>query len=133
VEATGDCIPIGNREILLADVYKSPGRTWSDADIAELLNLRHKCILVGDLNAKHPSWNSSVTIPSGEKILQFFDRNYSKISAPQCPTHYYPGRSGDVLDIVVHRDIRLSNIIVSYILDSDHLPIIFHILDHVRS
>jgi hypothetical protein len=70
VEATGVCIPIGNREILLVAVHKSPGLTWSDADIAELLSLRHKCILVGDLNAKHPSWNSTVSNPSGEKLLQ---------------------------------------------------------------
>jgi hypothetical protein len=55
VEATGVCILIGNREILLAAVYKSPGRTWSDADIAEFLSLRYKCILAGDMNAKHPS------------------------------------------------------------------------------
>jgi hypothetical protein len=34
---------------------------------------------------------------------------------------------------VVHKNIRLSNVIVSDILDSDHLPIIFHILDHVRT
>jgi exonuclease III len=30
VETTGVCIPIGNRKILLAAIYKSPGRTWSD-------------------------------------------------------------------------------------------------------
>jgi hypothetical protein len=98
-------------------VYKSPGRTWSDADIADVLNLRHKCILAGDLNAKHPSWNSAVSNLSGEKLLQFFDRNDFKISAPQCPTHYSPGGSGGVLDIVVHKNIRLSNVIVSDILD----------------
>jgi hypothetical protein len=69
VEATGVCITIGNREILFAAVYKSSGRTWSDADIAELLYLRHKCILAGDLNAKHASWNSAVSNPSGEKLL----------------------------------------------------------------
>jgi hypothetical protein len=39
VEATGVCVPICNREILLADVYKSPERTWSDTDIAELLDI----------------------------------------------------------------------------------------------
>jgi exonuclease III len=60
VEATGVCIPIGNREIPLVAVYKYPGHTWSDADIPELLSLRHKCILAGDLNAKHPSCNSTV-------------------------------------------------------------------------
>jgi hypothetical protein len=41
--------------------------------------------------------------------------------------------SGYVLDIVVHKNIRISNVIVSDILDSDHLPIIFHIPDHVRT
>jgi hypothetical protein len=33
LEATGVCIPIDNSEILLAAVYKSPGRAWIDADI----------------------------------------------------------------------------------------------------
>jgi hypothetical protein len=60
VEATGVCIPIGNSEILLASVYKSLGRVWSDADITELLSFRRRSILAGDLNAKHPFWNSAV-------------------------------------------------------------------------
>jgi hypothetical protein len=132
VEATGVCIPIGNREILLAAVYKSLGRPWNDADIADILSLRHKCILAGDLKAKHPSWNSAVSNHSGEKLLQLFDASAFEISAPQCPTHYSPVGNGDVLDIVVHKNIGRSNII-SDILDSDHLPIIFHILDHVRT
>jgi hypothetical protein len=51
IEATGACIPIGNSEVLLAAVYKSPGRAWSDADIIELLSFRLKSILAGDLNA----------------------------------------------------------------------------------
>jgi hypothetical protein len=37
----------------------------------------------------------------------------------------------NVLDIVVHKRIRLSNVIVSDILDSDYLTIVFPILDHV--
>jgi hypothetical protein len=32
-EATGVCIPIGNQEILLAAVCKSPGRTWNDVPV----------------------------------------------------------------------------------------------------
>jgi hypothetical protein len=65
VEATGVCMPFGNQEIMLAAVYKAPGRTWNDTDITELFSFRHKCILAGDLNAKHPSWNSAVSNPSG--------------------------------------------------------------------
>jgi hypothetical protein len=38
--------------------------------------------------------------------------------------------NGDVLDIVVHQNTRVSDVIVFDILDSDNLPIVFHILDH---
>jgi hypothetical protein len=82
VEATGVCIPTGNQKVLLTAVYKSPGRIWKDADITELLRFRHKCILAGDLNAKHTSWNrlrkinnrpdlSSEREPHGDKTTTF--------------------------------------------------------------
>jgi hypothetical protein len=123
VEATRVCLHVGNNEVLLAAVYKSPGRPWSDADIIELLGFRRKTILAGDLNAKHQFWNSSVSNPSGKEL---------EISAPQYPTHYSPAGKGDILDIVVHQNIRLSDVTVSDILDSDHLPIIFCLLDPVK-
>jgi hypothetical protein len=88
--------------------------------------------LSADLNAKNPFWNSTVSNPSDDKLLYLFDVNQFEISAPQCPTHYSPIGNGDVLDTVVHQNIRMSNVIVSDILDSDHLPVIFHILDHVN-
>jgi hypothetical protein len=40
IEATGIWVPIGNREVLLAAVYKPPGRSWSVADVTDLLNVR---------------------------------------------------------------------------------------------
>jgi hypothetical protein len=42
VEATRVCIPLGHSEILLAAVYKSPGRAWNNADITELLSFGQK-------------------------------------------------------------------------------------------
>jgi hypothetical protein len=89
--------------------------------------------LAGDLNAKHPLWNCAVSNPSGKKLLQMLDVNEFEITAPQCPTHYSPAGNGDMLDIVVHKNIRLSHVTVSDILNSDHLPIVIHILDHVSS
>jgi hypothetical protein len=41
VEETGVYIPIGNREVPLEAVSKSPGRAWSDVDINGLLSFRH--------------------------------------------------------------------------------------------
>jgi hypothetical protein len=37
-----------------------------------------------------------------------------------------------MLDIVVHKNVRLSVVIASDILNSDHLPITFQLLDRVR-
>jgi hypothetical protein len=36
-----------------------------------------------------------------------------------------------VLDIILHKNVRLSEVIVSDILDSDHLPTVFHFVDHI--
>jgi hypothetical protein len=38
IEATGVCIMIGNNEVPLAAVYKSPSHNWNDADIQKSLN-----------------------------------------------------------------------------------------------
>jgi hypothetical protein len=46
---------------------------------------------------------------------------------------YSPTINGDVLDIVVHKNVRLSEVIVSDNLESDYLPIAFHLLDHIRT
>ncbi|PNF13588.1 hypothetical protein B7P43_G18165 [Cryptotermes secundus] len=64
--------------------------------------------------------------------MDLFDISNYELSAPQCPTYYSLAGNGDVLDIVVHKNIRVSEVIVSDILNSDHLPIKFHIWDHVK-
>jgi hypothetical protein len=100
IEATGISIPIGNSEVILAAV--SPGHVWNDTDITELLSFRHTSLLAGDLNSKHPLWNSMVSNSSGTKLLNLLHINEFEISPPQCPIHYSTTRNGDVLDIVVH-------------------------------
>jgi hypothetical protein len=40
----------------------------------------------------------------------------------QYPTHYSPAGNGDGLDIFIHQNITVSDVIVSDILDSDHVP-----------
>jgi hypothetical protein len=51
-----------------------------------------------------------------------------EISTLQCSTHCTPDGRGDVLDIVVHQNVRLSEVIVTDILHSGHLPIMFWVL-----
>jgi hypothetical protein len=89
--------------------------------------------LAGDLNAKHPFWNSTISTPLDEKLLNLFDASEFEISASQLPTHYSPAGNGDLVDIVVHQNIRPSGVVVSDVLDSDYLSIVFHTLDHVKT
>jgi hypothetical protein len=132
VEATRVCLLIGNSEMLLGAVYKSARHALSDADVIELSSFRHKSLLAGDMNGKHPFWNSIVPNPSREK-LNLLDINEFEISVSQCPTYCCPAGNNDVLDIVVRKNVQLSEVIFFDILDSDRLPIVFHLLDHVRT
>jgi hypothetical protein len=125
--ATRVCIPIGSNEMLLTAEYKSPDHTWNDADITELLSFRRKSLLAGDRTAKHPFWNGVVPNPSGPKLLNLLNLNEFELSALQCPTHHSAVGNG------MQKNIQLSEVIVFDILGSDHIPIIFHLLDHIRT
>jgi hypothetical protein len=119
--------------MLLAAVCKLPCHAWNDADIIELLSIRHMSLLAGDLNAKHSFWNNVISNFSGEKLLNLLHKNWFVISAPQCPTHYSPAGNGDMLYIFVHKNVRLAGAIISDILGSEHLPIVFHLLGQIKT
>jgi hypothetical protein len=57
-----------------------------------------------------------------------------KILTPQCLTQYSFAEDGDELDIVVHWNHQtVWGAIISDILDSDHLQIVLHIMDHFKA
>jgi len=85
-EETGICVVIGNREVLLTPVYNSLGRARNDADVTDFLRFRSMSSLAGDMNAKNPVWNSKVSNPLREKLLNIFDNNDFQTSAPPYPT-----------------------------------------------
>jgi hypothetical protein len=77
--------------------------------------------LAGYLNDKHPFRNSIVSNPSGTKLLNLLHINEFEISASQYPTHYSTAGNDDMLDIIVHKNVRLSENVVSDFLDWEHL------------
>jgi len=50
------------------------------------------------------------------------------LAAPQTPRGNF-----DILDRVIHQNVRLSDVSVSDILEADQLKIFFHILNHVSA
>jgi hypothetical protein len=113
-------------------LQQSPGHAWNDTDIIEFLSFSHKSLLVGDLNAKRSFWNSVFPNRLGVELLNLLHINEFETPAPQYSTHYSLPGNGDMLEIV-HKNVQLSEVIVSDILDSDHLPIVFHLLDRIRN
>jgi hypothetical protein len=91
----------------------------------ELLILRTKSSLAGDLNAEHPVWNIEVSNPSGLKHLDLFVNCNFEISAPQHSTNFVPDGIGDIRDIMIHKEVQLSEARLLDIMDSDHLPKMF--------
>jgi hypothetical protein len=56
-----------------------------------------------------------------------------KFQQQNIPHNCFPAGNCDVLDTAVHNNVRLSEDIVYDILDSDHLSLIFRLLDDVRT
>jgi hypothetical protein len=68
---------------------------------------------------------------SGEKTFELFDKKDFQILASQRPTHYNRQRIGDALNIILHKNVLLTDVIVSDVLYSHHPPVIFHIQVHI--
>lgn len=129
----GFYVRTGDSEFVIVAVYKSPVLAWSDANITETLNFRIKSLLGGDLNGKNPVWNGQVSNPKSKRLLELFEGNFFQISGPPCPIHYTLQKNGEVLCILLHKNVPLLDVIFSINKHSDHLSIIFHILHSIRT
>jgi len=125
-------INLGNSELRLVAVYKSPNTTLLTADLDTLLNTTTDTIIAGDLNSKHGSWNSLVSNSSGRILNNYLDnRQDTTVAAPTSPTHYpdNPNHRPDILDIALlktgHLNFHLENFPEA--LSSDHSPIILNL------
>ncbi|GJQ70100.1 hypothetical protein Trydic_g22573 [Trypoxylus dichotomus] len=112
--------------IALYAVYSSPQNNIEEADIDAIFNSHHPTILAGDLNSKHPQWNSKTLNRKGKQLKRIADERNLSVDAPTEDTHIYtPTGSTDVLDLVI-----LKNVTTPYYLEtindlsSDRLPVI---------
>jgi hypothetical protein len=99
IEATRVCITTGNSEMVLAALCKSPQRLWSDTDTTEILRFTNRSTLAGDLQAKHPVWNSNISNPSVFQVFETFVICNSEISTAQSSTHYALRGRGNVPNV----------------------------------
>lgn len=133
IDSTSISIKLGNDNVRISSVYKSPNAPLTVLDLEPLTSESSQFIATGDLNSKHPSWNSRSTNSSGRLLHNYMEKSNSfTICAPDSPTHhsYNPHHSSEVLDIALinlkDRDYTITN---HNELSSDYNPIMLSIYD----
>ncbi|GJQ71903.1 hypothetical protein Trydic_g3012 [Trypoxylus dichotomus] len=128
IEATAATVNLATGPVKLVAAYKAPNRQLLEDDLSEIFDTRGAVILAGDLNAKHPSWNSRRTNASGTCLRRFADDLHLLVDATAEPTIYPHNEQPDVLDIVVMKDVaQFHQLTILNELSSDHNPVLLQL------
>jgi hypothetical protein len=106
-----------------------PPNSYNNNDFNKLIQ-HSPSLIAGDLNCKHPSWNSLAVNAGGNKLFNHSLNSDFVIVGPDEPTHYDDSNrtQPDVLDIAIFQDLPLNfSMSVLNELNSDHLPVIITI------
>ena len=129
IEGCAVAVDAGGSELRVVSAYLRPGRRTPPPpeEWDALLDHPLSTIVAGDLNAKHPSWNSRVVNAYGNSLFRFVSGDPAlNVIGPEDPTYFpFHGHRPDVLDIVVVKNVA-RNIEVSSVSDlsSDHNPLV---------
>jgi len=123
---------LGQYDLRLISVYKSPKSALQIKDIENLLDSHPNVIIAGDLNAKHGAWNSRKNNQAGKILNEYLNtRIDTTVAAPSSPTRYPTAinQSPDILDIAIMKTGNIRYIIENLTdeLSSDHTPILLDI------
>lgn len=132
LEATAIVVKTLSGSVRLVAAYNPPNRQLLEGDLTGVLDTDKGVVLAGDLNAKHPSWNSRIANANGRILRSFTDETGILTDAPTDHT-FYPSserQRSDVLDVVVIKDVRLVHRVTTLNeLSSDHLPVLLQLGD----
>jgi len=112
---------------IVASVYAQPGNALTADDILNIAD-SSPTIIVGDLNAKHPSWGSRARNKAGTQLMKLLKKFPLTISAPDGPTTcpYNRRAKPDILDVCVSSASLLPpECLLLDTLTSDHIPVMF--------
>lgn len=130
LEATAVVVRTTSGRVRLVAAYNPPNRRLLEDDLKGVLNTDLSVIIAGDLNAKHPTWNSRIANANGKILRSFTDRESVSVDAPVDHTYFPPDgeRRSDVLDVVVIKDVELVHRVTTLNeLSSDHLPVLLEL------
>jgi hypothetical protein len=125
-----ECIGIrleNNVHIIAA--YNSPSNSISNSDIDKLLRIGDKVLVIGDLNARHTTWNCHLNNANGTTLYNYTINNNCEIIHTSEHTHF-PLNNGTptTIDIIINKNVcNFTHPQALSELNSDHNPILFTI------
>lgn len=128
-----ECIGIklaGNIHIVSA--YNEPRNKFQQQDLNILTSIGNRVLIIGDLNARHYTWNNHTTNTNGRTLFNFIQNTSNIIQHPDEPTHYPEnGMAPTCIDIVINKNVPNATNPVSIVeLSSDHNPITLELQNH---
>ncbi|GFT51198.1 putative RNA-directed DNA polymerase from transposon X-element [Trichonephila clavipes] len=118
-----------NLKFTICSIYKPPSASTPNfiQDLKKIFRNRNQCLVVGDFNAKHRSWNPHPQHCSGNALFKFARNNSLVISAPSDPTIIpaQQNRQPAIIDLGLSRGLNNITVESRYDLTSDHNPVHF--------
>lgn len=120
---------IGNIRVISA--YARPGTRLPTKDLDILFKKSNTpTIVLGDLNSKHPAWNSRTSNQKGRTLLDYVWKEGIEVNSSPSPTFYNRSRPQDPpdwLDVSATKGITVNIVDSVDDLRSDHLPVLCEI------
>ena len=133
LEATAIRINLG-REYTICNIYISPTENFSENNVINLIDqLPRPYIILGDFNARSPSWGDSVTNQHGRKIENLLLRSDTLILNDGGATHFHVQNATEsCIDLSlsspdITNDFEWS--VSDDLYGSDHFPVKLHKID----
>ncbi|KAJ8724200.1 hypothetical protein PYW07_008180 [Mythimna separata] len=127
--ALGIQVHVAGEDLNIFAAYIPPAAKYDLAELRAILQQSPgPSLLAGDLNCKHPAWNSHAANPGGNRLFADAQAHGYYVTGPETPTHYPDARAyvPDVLDVIVHKGLNCQ--ITQQVLDdemlSDHQPVL---------
>lgn len=126
LETVGIEVKLAHSSYRIFSIYQSPNLPLLPQDLDALFNSGKHIILMGDFNARHPTWYGDVSNDRGKVLFRHMLSNSFIIHAPKEPTlvHYRSDLNHTLPDLALSYNIsNISELETIPALSSDHFPV----------
>lgn len=128
VEANCVVLQTSTGNVRIISAYARPGTRLPTKDLDILFKSTNTpTIVLGDLNSKHPAWNSRTWNKKGMTLLDYYWKEGLEVKSSPSPTFYNkvrPQDPPDWLDVSVSKGFTVNIIDSVDDLSFDHLPVL---------